>query len=316
MSVRRTRWLPALTALSCCSCAVLLSPPRELDCLLTSSLAMILSAALLLAATSPLGAPKPPGFRPDPAWRPAVPFAPTSLGGVSACAVDSTAGEVYVGQRGKSSPSIVVLDEKTGQYKRGFGEGVFKTVHGMHMQDGGKYLWVTDAKGSVVHKFLAATGQLLATIGEHGTGLAPTLQFGSVADIAFDAHGAVYISDGDGGCNARVIKLDKSLKLLWAVGNNGTVTNPNPFKSPHSLAYSAALNILFVADRNNNQLRAFDPKTGEETATPWRSAFHSPGCDAPAVWSVRASGRSVYVSAHRSLAVYAVPVWLAFHCAH
>jgi hypothetical protein len=91
---------------------------------------------------------------------------------------------------------------------------------------------VTDSAGSKISKYDPASGQLLATLGSHGTGLRlgqgdtaidchslgictaillpllpfsvkmtvsplrPAIQFGSVDDVAFDPAGGVYISDG------------------------------------------------------------------------------------------------------------------------
>ena len=229
------------------------------------------------------------GYSPDPAWLPAT---PKNVSGVSSCAVGiGTDTALYVGQRGHSAgmgAPIQVLDGKTGKFLRSFGSG-FKTVHGMHMQvhGGSEFLWVTDAGAGKISKFDAHTGKLLATLGSHGTAISP-VQFGSVADIAFDAAGAIYISDGDGGCNALILKLDgTTMKVLWAVGNNGTVPNQTPFKSPHSLAYCAKTDTVFVADRNNNHLRSFDAKTGAESSGSWSSVFASAQCSKPSVWSVR-----------------------------
>lgn len=128
-----------------------------------------------------------------------------------------------------------------GRLLRSFGSGLIETMHGMHMQQddqkGQMYLWVTDSHAGKVMKFDPMTGKLLVTLGSHGTDISP-VQFGSVADVAFDAEGSVYISDGDGGVNSRILKLDSSLKLVWAVGNNGTVTpEVAAFESPHSLDY-------------------------------------------------------------------------------
>ena len=36
--------------------------------------------------------------------------------------------------------------------------------------------------------------------------------------MAFDTEGGVYVSDGDGGSNARIAKLDAGLKTVWVVG--------------------------------------------------------------------------------------------------
>ena len=52
---------------------------------------------------------------------PGVRDPPRPVGRRSACAVGASDKEVFVGQRGKTSPSIIVLDAKTGNYSRGFG---------------------------------------------------------------------------------------------------------------------------------------------------------------------------------------------------
>eukprot|EP01043_Picozoa_sp_COSAG02_P079444 COSAG02_NODE_18383_length_942_cov_1.027284_1_plen_164_part_10 len=154
----------------------------------------------------------------------------TAITGVSSCAVGvdprvADARVVYVGQRGKGAPPIIVLGPD-GRMLRSFGAGLVETMHGMHMQQDDKagqmFLWVTDSHAGKVMKFEPMTGKLLVTLGSHGTGISP-IQFGSVADIAFDADGSLYISDGDGGANARIMKLDSSFKVVWVVGNNGTV---------------------------------------------------------------------------------------------
>lgn len=169
----------------------------------------------------------------------------TAITGVSSCAVGvdprvADARVVYVGQRGKHAPPIIVLGPD-GRMLRSFGTGLIETMHGMHMQQDDKagkmFLWVTDSHAGKVMKFEPTTGKLLVTLGSPGTGISP-IQFGSVADIAFDADGSLYISDGDGGVNARIMKLDSSFEVVWVVGNNGTVAPAaGPFESPHSLDY-------------------------------------------------------------------------------
>ena len=252
-------------------------------------MALAAAALLLCAPAAPLAAP--PAYKQVTAFRPTYPPNASAVTGVSACAVGTGSDQsVYVGQRGKGAPPILVLDS-TGKLLRSFGQDAdIGTMHGMHMQQlgGGKQaLWITDSHNSKVHKFDPATGKLLATLGTHGTALHP-LQFGSVADIAFDAEGNLYISDGDGGVDARIMKLDPSHKLLWAVGNNGTVSPPaSAFASPHSLDYDASTHRVWVADRNHNRLRAFEAATGAEVPGAYTAVFSSPGCTKPAVWSVR-----------------------------
>lgn len=52
------------------------------------------------------------------------------------------------------------------------------------------------------------------TTGVSGTGLHP-LQFDAVADVSFGTDKVIFVSDGDGGVNNRVLKLDSSLSLLY-----------------------------------------------------------------------------------------------------
>ena len=84
-------------------------------------------------------------------------------------------------------------------------------------------------------------GKSLGSIGhcdrEGGSGLDP-LQFDKVTDIAWDALGKVYISDGDlGGKNNRIVVLDSRLSLLdvWNLDNKPG-DKPKQFNLPHRLA--------------------------------------------------------------------------------
>lgn len=73
----------------------------------------------------------------------------------------------------------------------------YGTVHGMKIDasTAPPTLWVTDSGKGRVRWYEPATGELLGSLGTKGSSIDP-LEFGSVADIAFDAEGGVYISDG------------------------------------------------------------------------------------------------------------------------
>ena len=124
---------------------------------------MVLAAAALLlcAPAAPLAAP--PAYKQVTAFHPTYPPNASAVTGVSACAVGTGSDQsVYVGQRGKGAPPILVLDS-TGKLLRSFGQDAdIGTMHGMHMQQlgGGKQaLWITDAHNSKVHKFDPHTEQ-------------------------------------------------------------------------------------------------------------------------------------------------------------
>ena len=167
---------------------------------------------LLLLLGTAAAANSAPKYSHDASFTPSYAANASAVTGVSSCAVGTGADtHVYVGQRGKHAPPILVLDGKTGKVVRGMGSGLVGNMHGLHMQslpNGTQYLWMTDSAHSLVRKFNPATGKLLATLGSKGTALKPAIEFGSVADIAFDTAGAIYISDGDGGINSRIMKLD------------------------------------------------------------------------------------------------------------
>ena len=52
---------------------------------------------------------------------------------------------------------------------------------------------------------------MLGIANKAGTKLLPQYQFDHVADLAVSVSGEVYVADGDGGLNNRVIKLDKGM---------------------------------------------------------------------------------------------------------
>lgn len=103
----------------------------------------------------------------------------------------------------------------------------------------------------------------------------------SCADLAFDGDGNIYVGDGDGGVNNRVVKLDKNFNVVWVAGNG---VNGTAFISPHSVAYESKRHILWVADRGHNRTVALDGHTGLELGS-W-------SCFAPgAPWSVRVDNK-------------------------
>lgn len=68
----------------------------------------------------------------------------------------------------------------------------------------------TGAYGHTVKKYnsLGDLVQVLGTPGKKGTGLNP-LQFDNPAELYVDDTGEIYIVDGDGGLNNRLVKLSQ-----------------------------------------------------------------------------------------------------------
>ncbi len=77
--------------------------------------------------------------------------------------------------------------------------------------------------------------------------------FRQVTDMAWDAAGNTYISDGY--INSRVAKIDKNGNCLkfWGEPADG----PGQFNTPHSIAVDA-LGRVYVADRGNRRIQVFD----------------------------------------------------------
>jgi sugar lactone lactonase YvrE len=77
--------------------------------------------------------------------------------------------------------------------------------------------------------------------------------FREPTDIAWDAQGNIYISDGY--INSRVAKYDSNGDWVKSWGSKGTA--PGQFRLPHSIAIDAGNNV-YVGDRSNRRIQVFD----------------------------------------------------------
>ena len=77
--------------------------------------------------------------------------------------------------------------------------------------------------------------------------------FRQVTDVAWDAAGNTFISDGY--INSRIAKVDKDGNWLKSWGEPGD--KPGQFNTPHSIATDASGNV-YVADRGNRRIQVFD----------------------------------------------------------
>jgi DNA-binding beta-propeller fold protein YncE len=77
--------------------------------------------------------------------------------------------------------------------------------------------------------------------------------FNRPTDIAWDAAGNGYISDGYN--NSRVAKIDKDGNWIKSWGKRGA--EPGDFHTPHTIATDAKGNV-YVGDRENNRIQVFN----------------------------------------------------------
>ena len=128
-------------------------------------------------------------------------------------------------------------------------------------------IWVADKGSDMVIKFTPA-GRVAMVFGrkqeasdentgplKHPNPPLPPINgyFRQVTDMAWDADGNTYISDGY--INSRVAKVDKNGKWLLSFGTPGS--GPGQLNTPHSIAVDAKGNV-YVADRGNNRIQVFD----------------------------------------------------------
>jgi sugar lactone lactonase YvrE len=213
-----------------------------------------------------------------------------SWGSTSAVDVDRDGRSIWVAERcgantclnrttGEISnlPTVLKFDAN-GSLIKSFGAGMLIFPHGMHVDREGN-IWVTDGQDNVpaqpgvatttaaersgpavgattghqVFKF-SPDGKLLMTLGKPGGAAAPEY-FYQPNDIVTAPNGDIFVSEGHGGANARILKFTRNGKLIKVIGKKGT--GPAEFDLPHALAFDSK-GRLFVGDRNNNRIQILD----------------------------------------------------------
>ena len=202
-------------------------------------------------------------------------------GSTSAVEIDRDGRSIWVAERcGANScaasnlPSILKFDA-SGKLVKSFGAGVLLFPHGIFVDRDGN-VWVTDGqddapraqgtaantlagpppgatRGNQVFKF-SPDGKLLMTLGTRGGAAAPGF-FYQPNDVLVAPNGTIFVSEGHGGSNSRILKFSKDGKLLKTWGAKGS--GDGQLDGPHALAMDSH-GRLFVGDRSNNRIVIFD----------------------------------------------------------
>jgi NHL repeat-containing protein len=196
------------------------------------------------------------------------------FGEVSGVALNSK-GHVFVLSRGNTTgPAYAAAATQLlefapdGRFRREIGHNLYawSFAHTVKV-DAHDNIWVTDKGSDMVIKF-TPEGRVDMVFGrkqeasDEETGplkhpnpplAAEPGRFRQVTDVAWDAAGNTYISDGY--INSRVAKVDKDGNWLKSWGDRGS--EPGQFRTPHSIAVDAKGQV-YVADRGNRRIQVFD----------------------------------------------------------
>jgi sugar lactone lactonase YvrE len=202
--------------------------------------------------------------------------------GANSC-LDRATGQI------SSQPTVLKFDA-SGKLVKSFGAGLLIFPHGIYVDRDGN-VWVTDGqddaplpargaapgaggaggggraappagpigpragatKGNQVYKF-SPDGKVLLTLGKPG-GAAEPDYFYQPNDVIVAPNGDIFVSEGHGAGNNRILKFTKDGKFIKSIGKPGS--GPGEFDGPHALAFDSR-GRLFVGDRNNNRVQVLD----------------------------------------------------------
>ncbi|KAM3722349.1 putative peptidyl-alpha-hydroxyglycine alpha-amidating lyase pgal-1 [Dirofilaria immitis] len=151
--------------------------------------------------------------------------------------------------------TVYVINPYSGVVIKEFGQGIFYMPHGLTI-DHDDNIWLTDVGLHQVFKY-DKHFKLLMKLGERLQPGSDPKHFCKPTDVAVAENGHFFVADGY--CNNRIMKFDKNGKLLAEFGHpNGlSATIGNQFSIPHSIALIEDLNLICVADRENERIQCF-----------------------------------------------------------
>jgi sugar lactone lactonase YvrE len=175
--------------------------------------------------------------------------------GAPSSVATTRAGHLIVFTRG---PHPLIEFDQSGRFMRSFGEGLYTRSHGLRLDRDGN-IWTTDVNGHTVTK-MNPKGEVLLVLGVKGQAGSWNEAAGSRLleepnDVGFAANGDVFVVQGHGRGDPRVLKFDKTGKFLKTWGGKGT--GPGQFDLAHSVIVDER-GLVYVADRQNRRVQIFD----------------------------------------------------------
>uniref|UniRef100_A0A158Q8J5 peptidylamidoglycolate lyase n=1 Tax=Elaeophora elaphi TaxID=1147741 RepID=A0A158Q8J5_9BILA len=158
--------------------------------------------------------------------------------------------------------TIYAIDPISGKIMAEYGKDAFYMPHGLTI-DCHDNIWVTDVGSHQVFKY-DKNFKLLMKLGEHLKPGSDKRHFCKPTDVAVARNGHFFVADGY--CNSRIMKFDQNGKLLAEIGHFngfGEAVN-NQFSIPHSIALIEDLNLICVADRENERIQCFSAGIADE----------------------------------------------------
>lgn len=177
-----------------------------------------------------------------------------NFGPCSAVAVRAS-GNILVFNR---SEHALLEFNPEGNYLRTLARCIFDNPHGLRLDAQGN-IWATDTGSHIVVK-MNAEGRILMVLGVKGRATdwhqAGHLRcFNEPNDIAFGSRGEVYVAQGHGKGESRVIKFDADGNFLTTWGGEGR--GPGEFNQPHAVLVDNR-GLVYIADRSNQRIQVFD----------------------------------------------------------
>jgi DNA-binding beta-propeller fold protein YncE len=177
-----------------------------------------------------------------------------NFGGVSGVAINSK-GHIFILHRG---PGPLMEFTPEGAFVRAWGDQMFDRPHGLRI-DAEDNIWTTDVGSNLVMKF-NPEGRLVLVLGVKGQtgewhpyGHLPL--FSEPNDVAIGPAGEIFVAQGHGKAESRILKFDRDGNFIKSWGKKGK--GPAEFDIAHSIVIDRA-GLIYIADRNNQRIQVFD----------------------------------------------------------